>query len=42
MTEVVSFAQHAQELLKLDPAAFAATKQRLRQPNLNRIAAATG
>lgn len=33
-------AQHAQDLLKLDPAAFAATKQRLRQPTLDRIAAA--
>ena len=29
MTEVVSFAQHAQELLKLDPAAFEATKDSL-------------
>lgn len=34
-------AQHAQDLLKLDPVAFATTKQRLRQPTLDRIAAAT-
>ena len=34
-------AQHAQELLKLDPVAFATTKQRLRQSTLDRIAAAT-
>lgn len=34
-------AQHAEALLKLDPAAFATTKQRLRQPTLDRIAAAT-
>jgi hypothetical protein len=36
-----TIAQHAQELLKLDPATFVATKQRLRQPTLDRIAAAT-
>jgi enoyl-CoA hydratase len=36
-----TIAQQAQELLKLDPATFAATKQRLRQPTLDRIAAAT-
>ena len=34
-------AQHAEALLKLDPVAFATTKQRLRQPTLDRIAAAT-
>ncbi len=33
--------QHAQDLLKLDPVAFATTKQRLRQPTLHRNAAAT-
>lgn len=33
-------AQHAQALRKLDPTAFAATKRRLRQPTLDRIAGA--
>ncbi len=36
-----TIAQHARELLELDPATFAATKQRLRQPTLIRIAVAT-